>query len=146
MSREVISEQSSIREGAGYDEVFQTGQKPEKGHSWSLERETSARSPDEDGDYIGEEDEEEIDKGEVKGEGEVDGEEEIEDDGVMKGDGDEDDTGGRTPKVGSSVNPESGHARPFIKRRNCHYKTNPIGYWGKGSTVGWYKVLGFLYL
>ena len=23
---------------------------------------------------------------------------------------------------------------------------SPIGYWGKGSTVGWYKVLGFLYL
>ena len=33
-----------------------------------------------------------------------------------------------------------------IKRRNCHYRTSPIGYWGKGSTVGWYKVLRFLYL
>ena len=42
------------------------------------ERETLARSPDEDGkDYIGEEDEEEKDEGEVEGEGEV------EDDGVM---------------------------------------------------------------
>ena len=72
------------------------------------ERETSARSPDEDGDYIGEEDEEEIDKREV------DGEEEIEDDGVMEGDRDEDDADNRTPEVGSSVNPESGHACPFI--------------------------------
>ena len=35
---------------------------------------------------------------------------------------------------------------PCIERRDCHYKTNLIGYWGKGSTVGWYKVLWFLYL
>ena len=27
-----------------------------------------------------------------------------------------------------------------IKRRDCYYRTSPIGYWGKGSTVGWYKV------
>ena len=33
-----------------------------------------------------------------------------------------------------------------LKRRDCHYKTSPIRYWGKGSTLGWYKVLGFLYL
>ena len=33
-----------------------------------------------------------------------------------------------------------------IKRRDCHYRTSPIGYWGKGSTVSWYKVLEFLYL
>ena len=72
MSREAISEQLSIREGASYDEVYQTGQQPEEGHSQSLERETSARSPDEDGEnYIGEEDEEEIDEGEVDGEGEI---------------------------------------------------------------------------
>ena len=31
-------------------------------------------------------------------------------------------------------------------KRDYHYKTNPIGYWGKGSTIGWYKVYGFLYL
>ena len=115
MSRGAISEQSSVREGAGYDEVYQTGQEPEEGHSWSLERETSARSPDEDGEnYIGEEDEEEIDEGEVDGEGEVNGEGEIEDDGVMEGDGDENDANDRTPKVGSLGNPRSGHARPFI--------------------------------
>ena len=40
MSREAISEQSLVREGAGYDEVFQTGQEPEEGHSWSSKRET----------------------------------------------------------------------------------------------------------
>ena len=33
-----------------------------------------------------------------------------------------------------------------IEKRDCHYKTSLIGYWGKGSIVGWYKVLGFLYL
>ena len=32
----------------------------------------------------------------------------------MKGDGDEDDVDGRTPEVGSSINPESEHIRPFI--------------------------------
>ena len=30
--------------------------------------------------------------------------------------------------------------------RDCHYRTSPIRYWSKGSTVGWYKVLRFLYL
>ena len=33
-----------------------------------------------------------------------------------------------------------------LKMRDCHYRTSPIGYWGKGLTAGWYKVLGFLYL
>ena len=109
MSRGVISEQSLVREGAGYDEVYQTGQVPEEGHSWSLERETSACSPDEDGEnYIGKEDKEEIDEGEVDGEGE------IEDDEVMEGDGDENDVDDRTPEVGSSGNPGSGHTYRFI--------------------------------
>ena len=35
---------------------------------------------------------------------------------------------------------------PCIERRDCHYIANPIRYWGKGSTVGWYYVLGFLLL
>ena len=35
---------------------------------------------------------------------------------------------------------------PCIKRRDCHYRTSPIRYLGKSSTVGWYKVLRFLYL
>ena len=33
-----------------------------------------------------------------------------------------------------------------LKRRDCHYRTSLIGYWGKGSTVGWSKVLEFLCL
>ena len=38
------------------------------------------------------------------------------------------------------------YLEPCIERRDCHYITSPIVYWGKGSTVGWYKVLGFLLL
>ena len=101
MSKGVISEQSSIREGAGYDEVYQTGHELKEGHSWSSERETSARSPEEDEeDYIGKEDEEERDEGEVEG------------DGAMEGD--EDDTDDRAPEIGSLGNPESGYTHPFI--------------------------------
>ena len=37
------------------------------------------------------------------------------------------------------------YGKPCIEMRNSHYKTSPIGYWGKGSTIGWYKVLRFLY-
>ena len=33
-----------------------------------------------------------------------------------------------------------------IKRKDCHYVASPIRYWGKGSTLGWYKVLKFFYL
>ena len=67
----------------------------------------SARSPNEGGEnYIGEEDEEERDEGEVKREGEVKGDEVT--------DGDEDDTDDRAPEIGSSGNPKSGHTRPFI--------------------------------
>ena len=33
---------------------------------------------------------------------------------------------------------------PCIEMRNCHYRTSPIEYWDKGSTVCWYKVLRFL--
>ena len=38
------------------------------------------------------------------------------------------------------------YLEPCIEMRNCHYITSPIVYWGKGSTVGWYWVLGFLLL
>ena len=35
---------------------------------------------------------------------------------------------------------------PYIEMRDCHYITSLIGYQGKGSTVNWYQVLGFLLL
>ena len=46
MSREMTSDQSSIHDGAGYDEVFQSGCEPAEGLSWSSERETSTPSSD----------------------------------------------------------------------------------------------------
>ena len=33
-----------------------------------------------------------------------------------------------------------------IEQKDCCYITSSIGYWGKGSTVGSYYVLGFLFL
>ena len=27
-----------------------------------------------------------------------------------------------------------------LKRKDCHYRTSPIRYWGKGSIVDWYEV------
>ena len=48
MSREVTSEQSSARDGVGYDEVFQSGHKPEEGFSWLSKRETLAQPCDEE--------------------------------------------------------------------------------------------------
>ena len=44
--KESTSEQSSVCEGTGYDEVFQSCHELEKGLSWSSKRETSAYSPD----------------------------------------------------------------------------------------------------
>ena len=38
------------------------------------------------------------------------------------------------------------YCEPCIERRDCHYRTSPIRYWGKSSTISWYKLLGFLYL
>ena len=54
--KEATSEQSSVREGAGYDKVFPLGHEPEKGFSWSSERELLAYSLDDEGEsYAGEE-------------------------------------------------------------------------------------------
>ena len=38
------------------------------------------------------------------------------------------------------------YLEPCIERRDYHYIANPIVYWGKGSTVGWYQVLRFILL
>ena len=44
---EATSEQLlSVHEGAGYNEIYPLGCGPEKGLTWSLERETSGHSPD----------------------------------------------------------------------------------------------------
>ena len=73
---EATSEQSSIREGVGYDKVFPLGHGPEEGLSWSSERESSTHSPiDKEEDYDGEEveeregDEDQYDEGERENRG-----------------------------------------------------------------------------
>ena len=48
MFREATSEQLSVHDRAGYDEVFPSGHEPKEGFSWLSERETSAQSSDED--------------------------------------------------------------------------------------------------
>ena len=93
----------SIHEGAGYDEVFDSGHKPDDGSSYSSERETSAQSPDEEIEsYDG------VDKEEVvnESEGEMDGREEERD-----SDGDEDE-GDEESYEGASRGP--GDNCPFI--------------------------------
>ena len=69
MSREATIEQSSIREAAGYDQVFQIGHEPEEGISWLLKRETSTLSPDEEVEscVVKGGEEEEINEGEDEG-------------------------------------------------------------------------------
>ena len=59
MSSDVMSEQSSVREGVGYDEVLGSGHESE-GFSWSSERETSAQSSNNDVESYVEENEEEV--------------------------------------------------------------------------------------
>ena len=111
MSREVTSEQSSFHEGVGYDKVFQSGLELEEGFSWSLEREMSAHSPDDEVEsYDGGEGEEEEredceDEGDEGEEDEKNGREDDED----KGEGD-----GRASEGRGSGSPEDGHTRPFI--------------------------------
>ena len=100
-----------VREGAGYDKVFQSGHEPEEGFSWSSERETSTYSSDDKGEsYDGEEGkEEEREEGEDEdNEGGEDEEYRGEDDGD-EGEGDE-----RAPEGGSSGSPKDGHTCPFI--------------------------------
>ena len=107
MSREALSEQSSIPEGASYDEVFSSGHEP-KSFSWLSERETSAQSPDKEVGSYGKEGREEIISkgGVISEEGEVEeGEEERDSDG----DGDDDD---EESYEGTSGSP--GGNRPFI--------------------------------
>ena len=101
MSREATSEQSSVCEGAGYDEVFQLGNEPKEGLSWSSKRETSAHSLDKEVESCdGEEGKEQaVDKG--KDEGDEEGEE-------GENDGDEGEVDKRTLEGGSSGSPGMG--------------------------------------
>ena len=100
MSSDKKSEQSSVRDGAGYDEVFGSGDESE-GFLRSSERETSAQSPDEDESYTGES-EEVVNKGK----------DEVEEGERESGsDGDEDE-GDEESYEGTSGGPRDN--RPFI--------------------------------
>ena len=50
--KEATSEQSLVRERAGYDEIFHLDHKTEEGFSWLLKRETSAHSLDDKGEVM----------------------------------------------------------------------------------------------
>lgn len=75
MPKEELSEQLSVHEGAGYNEVFGSVHEPE-GSSWSSERETSTQPPDEEVESYGEEDEMEGEKERGSDRDEGDGDEE----------------------------------------------------------------------
>ena len=106
MSSNALSEESSVREGAGYNETFGSGDESEA-FSHLLEREMSAQSLDgEDECYVEESEEVEIEVG--KEGSRVDGED-AHDGG--DGDGDEDDDGEGSSE-GALIGP--GDNRPFI--------------------------------
>ena len=109
--REATSEQSSVRERAGYDKVFQSGHEPKEGFSWLLGRKTSAHSPnDEEESYDGEEGEvEEGEEGQYKDDEGGEDEEYRGEDDRNEGEGDE-----RALEGGSSGSPKDGHTHPFI--------------------------------
>ena len=101
-----MSEQSSVYEGASYDEVFLSGHRLEEGLFWSSKRESSTQSPiDREEDFDGDEVEEIEGNVEDEGEGENEGEFEIE------GGKDENESDGGASMEGSSGD---GHTRPFI--------------------------------
>ena len=101
MSSDASCEESSAREGAGYDETYGSGD--ESDYSLSSERETSAQSPDVDESLA------EGDKEEERGDGsDVDGEERGDGTDV---DGEESD-GNEGSSEGTSEGP--GDNRPFI--------------------------------
>ena len=101
MSSDASSEESSIREGAGYDEAFGSGDES-KGFSHASERETSTQSRDGDVKSYAEGSEEVEDEGE----------DEVEEGEKKSGsDGDEDD-GDEESCEGTSGVP--GDNRPFI--------------------------------
>ena len=96
MSSDASCEELSVREGAGYDEAFGSGNESEDS-SIPLERETSAQSPDGDESFA------EGDKDKERGDGN--------DEDEMDVDGDDSD-GDEGSSEGTSEGPEDNH--PFI--------------------------------
>ena len=104
MSSDASCKESSVREGASYDEAFGSGNESED-FSPSSERKTSAQSPDGDESYTEGVNEVEEGRGEDGGErGDID----IDDDDCDRGDSD----GEAGPSEGTSEGPRDN--RPFI--------------------------------
>ena len=101
MSREATSEQSLVCKGVGYDEVFPSGHEPKEGFSWSLKREMSAQSSDE-----------EVESREGEDEVVSEGEDE-DDDGEEGRESDEDESIGEE-EVLENTSGSPGDDRPFI--------------------------------
>ena len=102
MSNEVTSDQLSVRDGVGYDEVYGLSHEPQD-FSWSSKRETSAQSSDDDVESYDEENKEEVVN---------EDEEEVEEgEGERGSDGDDDD-GDKESYEGTSGSP--GGNSPFI--------------------------------
>ena len=77
LDKEAMSELlSSVREGAGYEEIYLSGREPEEDFPRSLERELSAHSLHDD-----EENKEKDDEGDVKGDKDEEDEDDEEDEG-----------------------------------------------------------------
>ena len=104
MSSDASCEESSVREEAGYDETFGSGDES-KDFSPSSEREMSAQSPDGNDESYAERSEE------VEREDKV-GKEGSGSDGDDDGDEEEDDDGDEESCEGTSVGPKDN--RPFI--------------------------------
>ena len=109
MSSDASSEESSVHEGAGYDETFGSGDESED-FSPSLKRKTLAQSPDGDDESYaeGSEEVEGVDKVRKEGSGS-----DSDDDGDEEdGDGDEEDNDDEESCEGTSIG--LGDNRPFI--------------------------------
>ena len=101
MSSDASCEEALVREGAGYDEAFSSGDESED-FSPSSERETSAQSPNGDGESYAERGEEAEDEGEDK----------VEEGKKRSGSGRDDVDGDEESSEGTSEGP--GDNRPFI--------------------------------
>ena len=164
MSSDETSEQFSVREGEGYDEVFGSGDEFES-FSWSSERETLAQSPNDDVEsYVKENEEEVVDEGgdEVEG-GEGEGGSDRDED-----DGDEESYEGTFGVPGDNrpfILPENWSVNKFLpkmsdrvfKELRTHFhipdhiplrvhRKNEICYTGRAADVGMYDAMLVVWL
>ena len=145
--KEATSEQSLVRERAGYDEIFHLDHKTEEGFSWLLKRETSTHSLDDKGESYdgGEVEEEEGEEGEDEGdEGGEDEEYGGEDDGTRDSLREEvpEALGTMTTNIFKNLQdhfqiPDHIPICPLVKFEKCYMgKTTDVGMYDAMFTVG----------